>query len=330
MRLRVGVVGLGEGWESRHRPALRSLIDRYEVRAVSSGVALLAEQAAADFQCVSIDGFRALACREDIDAVLMLGQDWYGPLPIVAACQRGKAVYCATALEMRVQQAWEVKRHVDQSGVAFMAELPRRQTPATLRLKELIATHLGPPRLLFCQQRSRTGRSSHVNGAGQAAGDLVLLEQCDWCRYVVGQEVAGVQAAAHQAQDGRLDYRQINLDFVGHDDAPVVAQISYGDYLPPTWSEAASFRPPSDLQVVCERGVAFVDLPANVTWFDEAGRHHESLEHDRPVGEQLLKLFHRSVTSLVRRTSGLNDACQALRMVEAAEQSVLERRRIAL
>ena len=32
------------------------------------------------------------------------------------------------------------------SGVAFMAEFPRRLFPATLRLKELIATRLGKPR----------------------------------------------------------------------------------------------------------------------------------------------------------------------------------------
>ena len=41
----------------------------------------------------------------------------------------------------------------EESGIAFMAEFPRRQAPATLRLKELIATRLGEPRLLFCHRR---------------------------------------------------------------------------------------------------------------------------------------------------------------------------------
>lgn len=329
MRLRVGVIGLGDCWESRHRPALRSLVDRYEVRAVSTGVSLLAEQAAADFQCAAVDGFRAVALREDIDAVLMLGQDWYGPLPILAACERGKAVYCATTLEMRPQQALRIKQQVDDSGVAFMAELPRRQAPATLRLKELIATHLGQPQLLFCHQRFRTVRGQRTEGVAEAAAQRSLLETCDWCRYVVGGEVAGVRAVTHHRPDGRADYRQISLDFQVDQGPAPLAQLSHGDYIAPHWPEAVSFRPPSDLQVCCERGVAFVDLPANVTWFDEAGRHHESLEHDRPVGEQLLNLFHRSVTSLVRRTSGLDDACEALRMVEAAQQSSVEGRRIA-
>ena len=58
-------------------------------------------------------------------------------------------------------------------------------------------------------------------------------------------------------------------------------------------------------------GIAFVDLPATLVWFDEAGRHQESLESERPLGEQLLTHFYRAVTSLVRRTCDLEDACLA-------------------
>ena len=59
----------------------------------------------------------------------------------------GKAVYCAAALDFDTEQARQIKQRVEASGVAFMAEFPRRQAPATLRLKELIATRLGSPRL---------------------------------------------------------------------------------------------------------------------------------------------------------------------------------------
>ena len=153
MRLRVGIVGLGDAWENRHRPALRSLADRFEVRAVCNEVALLAEQAAREFNATPVDGFRALMAREDIDAVLILSPDWYGLLPIVAACDAGKAVYCAAGLDIDPEQAKQLRDRVEEAGIAFMAECPRRQAPATLRLKELICTRLGKPRLLFCHQR---------------------------------------------------------------------------------------------------------------------------------------------------------------------------------
>ncbi len=77
--------------------------------------------------------------------------------------------------------------------------------------------------------------------------------------------------------------------------------------MPAAWHEAVSYRPPAALQVSCENGVAFIDLPSTLIWFDAAGRHMESLESERPVGEQLLTIFHRAVTSLVRKIGDLED-----------------------
>ncbi len=78
MKLRVGLVGLGNAWEVRHRPALRALSDRFEVRAICEPVAHWAHIAAQEFGAAPVDGFRALAEREDIDAVLVLSSQWYG------------------------------------------------------------------------------------------------------------------------------------------------------------------------------------------------------------------------------------------------------------
>ncbi len=133
MKLRIGLVGLGNTWEVRHRPALRALSDRFEVRAVCEPVAHRAEIVAREFEAHAVDGFRALAEREDIDAVMVLSGQWYGALPILAACDAGKAVYCAAALDFDTEQAGLIKRRVEASGVAFMAEFPRRQAPATRR-----------------------------------------------------------------------------------------------------------------------------------------------------------------------------------------------------
>src|SRR5271155_1362745 len=99
MKLRVGVVGIGNAWEVRHRPALRALSDRFEVRAICEPVAHRAQLVAREFGAVAVDGFRALAEREDVDAILLLSGQWFGALPILAACEQGKAVYCAAPLD---------------------------------------------------------------------------------------------------------------------------------------------------------------------------------------------------------------------------------------
>lgn len=335
MKLRVGLVGIGQGWESHYRNALRALTDRFEVRAVCSDVALRAEQIATEFQARHVDGYRALASRDDVDAVLLLAPDWYGPLPVYAACDFGKALFCTSAWEMEPRHAYEMKSRVEQAGIAFMAEFARRHAPATLRLKELIATRLGEPQMLLCHRRMNT---SGPNGmatrrTSQASGPRDVLELVDWCCYVVGKAPSSVLGVQQEGLSGSEEcgYQMINLGFENQgEEASAMAQIHCGQLLPPTWKEAISFRPPAELQVCCEHGVAFLDLPSTLIWFDEAGRHQESLESERPVGEQLLTQFHRAVTSLVRRTSDLEDTYRSITIVQKANESAQDGRRLPL
>ena len=339
MKLRVGVVGLGQAWETRHAPALRALADRFEVRAFCDPVAHRAEEIAHRWPARTCDGFRALASSPDIDAVLLLSARWYGALPILAACDAGKAIYCSAALDLDTHAADEVRRRVREAGVAFMAEFPCRLAPTTLRLKELMATRLGLPRLLFCNRRF----TSHAeNGHSFYTSDMrQLIEMVDWCRDVVGSEATSVVGAAHASaplgcaerhEAGPKDYLVMTLDFSpkGEIGTGPVAQIACGSYVAPQWHEAAAFRRPADLQVVCQRGIAFLDLPHTLVWFDEAGQHSELLEHDRPVGEQLFLHFHRHVSSLVLKTSSLEDSYRALAIVNKAQESYAKGCRLEL
>jgi predicted dehydrogenase len=224
------------------------------------------------------------------------------------------------------------------SGVAFMAEFPKRQAPATLRLKELIATKLGRPRLLFCHQRvpTETHNGEQPQGTPKTGVSRThdLIELVDWCRYVVGAEATSVLGLTHMSQTvpEQIDYEMMSLDFSGESGpgTKCTAQISSGRYMPAHWPEAVSYRPPAALQVACENGIAFVDLPTTLVWFDKAGRHMESLDSERPVGEQMFSQFHRAVTSLVRSTTGLEDAFRAMCIVQQAHASHAEGRRMML
>ncbi len=337
MRLRVGLIGLGDYWDRRYGPALRALGDRFEVRAVCEQVAHRAETAAHQFRATQVDGFRALTAREDIDAVLILAPQWYGSLPILAACEAGKAVYCAAGMSFDPTEAALVKERVEQAEIAFMAEFPRRHAPATLRLKELVVTRLGAPQLLFCHQRraASTQHEATISGCGQGRSvGCELVELVDWCRYVVGGEptrVTGLMHSSH-ATGGENDYQMMSLDFSSSEElgAGAVAQISCGRYIPADWHEAIGYRPLAELQVSCERGMAFVDLPASLVWFDEAGRHQESLDSERPLGEQLLAQFYLAATGCACNPCDLDDVYRAVTIVEQARRSHCEGRRLAL
>ena len=335
MKLRIGLLGLGDQWHTMHRPSLLKLADRFEVRAVCCEIAQLSLKVAREFNAAAMDGFRALIEREDIDAVFALSPDWVGPIPLVAACEAGKAVFSATALDISKDQIEEVRKRIDRSGVAFMAELPRRYCPATLRLKELIATRLGRPRILFCHQRMSTEEQSNRKRRGEYCPLTWrhLMELVDWCCDLLGQYPISVTSEIHEQHSESRDvfYQMVNLQFAGEEGAAgTMAQMSVGHYVPERWSEALSFRKPSNLQVSCEKGMAFIDLPNLLTWFDDGGPHTESLESDQPMGERMLDQFYRNVTSLVRRANDLDAAYRTLMIVNAAHESASEGRRIML
>ena len=336
MKLRIGLIGLGGAWQSRHRAALRMQQDRFDVRAVFSTISKLAENGAAEFQADPMDGYRALVDRCDIDAVMILERSWLGWLPLLAACEAGKAVYWAGDFDFDPVRDRNVHQAIEESGVAFMAEFPRRFAPATLRMKELIATRLGPPRLVFCHCRMQVPSNGSKRTDECPRGDSFspveqeLVELVDWTRYIVDRDPASMNCTMHHGQHS-VDYQCLSLDFeAGQNSPPVTAQVSCGNYIPSAWAEAVNFRPPAAMQVCCERGVAFIDLPSTITWFDDAGRHLESLDTESPVGEQLLTQFHRSVTSLVRDLGSLNDVYHSTKILAAARKSVADGTRIQL
>ena len=320
MKLRVGVVGVGRAWESRHLPALRALADRIEVCAVCDPVQHRAEHAAGQLGATAHDGYRVLIGRDDLDAVMLLSAGFYGATPIHAACEFGKAVYCAATIDLTAEEATELRNRVEESGIAFMAEFPCRWSPATLRLKELIATRLGRPKLLFLNRR-RTVAAKTDGNVDRCLRDLVEL--VDWCRYVTDSDPLSLTATSHRCPPAHHDYFSVSLSFpaqVGSNVQPM-AIINCGDYVPESMQESLAYRRPADLKVVCEGGIAFVDLPNTVAWFDDAGQHLETLDHERPVGEHLLITFQRAVESLVLQSSSLEDAHRAIVIANQAKKS---------
>ncbi len=366
MKLRVGLIGLGDQWESRHRDALRSLSDRFEVCAICCEVAHRSSMVAKEFGASPIDGFRAMLERNEIDAVLALASDWVGPLPIIAACEAGKAVYSTGAFDLIPEQVDELRRRVDDSGVAFMTELPRRHAPATIRIKELIATRLGQPRLIFCHQRFSVEQQTDRLRRGKycPVAWRNMMELVDWVCYLTDRTPSSVTSArylddrcvpeAKSADDSITNgsvqtksmaadtsgsagpqhetyYQMVNLQFDSEDGSdPIMAQISVGHYIPDSWPDALSYRRPAEVQIACENGAAFADLPTNLIWFDRAGQHTESLEQDMPVGQQMLTNFHRSVTSLVRNSADMQNAYRAMSIVLAANESSESGKRVPL
>ena len=83
-RLRVGVIGLGRLWETRHKPSLARLEDRFRVTAVYDTVYRRAELEAAQIGCAACEGLSALVERPDVDVIYLLSRQWFGLHPITS------------------------------------------------------------------------------------------------------------------------------------------------------------------------------------------------------------------------------------------------------
>ncbi len=333
VRLRVGVVGLGRLWEARHKPALAKLTDRFSVVAVYDQVARRAEIEANQLGCQAVDGLVELIRRPDVDAVYLLTPQWFGLHPIELACQYGKPIYCALPLSGDETELERLDGLVRSSGVKFMPEFARRFYPTTIRLRELLATKLGPPRLVVGQGRlfgfdryGQPGPSTQIAPASLLVdpGSYLL----DWCRFVFKGEPTSVQGWSGtilpQGETSDADFVTYLLEFGGGS----VAQVSAGKYHRAPWGEASRFLPQPGIQVYAERGVAWLEMPDRIHWTDSEGTHEEKLPLEPTVGELLNDHFHRLVRGAQSMAPTWDDTIAVARLIASIRKSGEEGRRI--
>lgn len=336
--LRVGVIGLGRLWEARHKPALLRMTNRFRVVALYDQVARRAEIEAHQLRCEAMDGLRALIERPDIDALYLLTPQWFGLHPVEIACEAGKAVYCATPLTEDAEKLRQLAGLIHQSRIPFMPELARRFYPATLRLRELIATTLGRPRLIVGHTRlSGYDRYSVPGPATQLTLAPLAIDPggnlLDWCRFVFGAEPSTIQGFGAEVfrdnPDGSGtgvlpgdDFEASVLVFPGGE----VAELSLARYHRAVWGDAHTFLPRPGFQVFAERGVAWLEMPDQIRWSDSAGLHEEKLPLEPSVGEVLNDHFYRLVRGAQSLAASIDDVLEMTRLVAAGRRSRAEGR----
>ncbi len=332
-RLRVGVVGLGRLWETRHKPSLARMEDRFRVTAVYDQVYRRAEMEAAQIGCAACEGLSALVERPDVDVIYLLSRQWFGLYPIALACAAGKPVYCALPLADDLAELEELVKLVEASGIVFMPEFARRCYPATLRLKELLATELGPPRLVVGHSRLYGfDRYALPGPTTQIAPAPLLIDPgsylLDWCGFVfesLPEAVQGVRCrviptGAAAAAGEEPDFESFVARFAGG----ASSHISFGLYHRASWGDATRFLPPPGFQVYAERGVACLEMPERIQWSGAGGIQDERLPLEPTVGDVLNDQFHRLVRGHHSLAPTIRDALINARLVRDVRRSQIE------
>jgi predicted dehydrogenase len=320
VRLRVGVIGLGRLWEARHKPALMRLGDRFRVAAVYDQVARRAEIEANAIGCHAAAGIHALIERSDVDVIYLLSPQWFGMHALEPAVESGKPVYCALPLAAEPALIERLDGRLRDGKSFFMPEFARRHYPATIRLRELLATRLGPPRLIVGQVRlSGFDRYGQPGPSTQIAPAPLLLDPgsyvLDWTRYVFQSEPMSLQGSGNVMipgpTAGEHDVEALAIEFPGGG----LAQWTIARYHRGAWGEAARFLPTPGIQVFAERGAAWLEMPDRIVWTDSEGQHEERLSLEPTIGETLNAHFHRAIRGQQPFAPAWPDAVTAARLV---------------
>ena len=329
VRLGVGVVGLGRLWETRHKPSLLRLQDRFRVTAVYDQVHRRAEIEADHLGCVACEGLAALVERPDVDVIYLLSPQWFGLHPARLACAAGKGVYCALPLAAELGELERLARRVEETGICFMPEFARRCYPATLRLKELLATSLGPPRLVLGHSRLFGFDRYAVPGpTTQIAPAPLLIDPgsylLDWCSFLMHSPPTSVsgwrcEVLPEEGVPGEPDFESFVAVFPGG----ATAQIAYGRYHRGRWGDASRFLPASGFQVLAQRGAAWLEMPERIQWSDSSGTHEERLPLEPTVGDVLNDQFHRLVRKGQALAPTIHDALDIAHLIHHLKQSPL-------
>ncbi len=331
--LGIGVIGLGRLWESRHRPALARPGGRFRVAAVFDQVARRANVEAARLRCVASVGLAQLVERPDVHAVYLLDPQWFGLHPALLARRLGKPVYCAPPLAADPPALAELAADRSESP-PFTPELARRLYPSTLRLRELLATTLGPVRSIEGFSRvADFDRNAEPGPATQLAHLPLTIDPgaslLDWCRWVIGAEPVALTAESGTAES-------VDAPAAGRDSAGFLAEFPGGatariSYRRPVRDESAQLSIRPGFRVIAEEGSAFVEPPDRVHWIDAAGlSHDEHLTAGPGLGEALNDQFLRHLQGEPSLAPTLADALAVARLARALEQGRREGRRVSL
>ena len=311
----VGVAGVGPGWPDQ-RAALLALRGRVRVAAVHDAVPLRADAAAAEVGAAPADGLLALARRSDVRAVLLGDPAWWGLAALDLLLTAGRPVLLAGPTDPGDDRLDALAARAASAGTVVVPDLARRFTPATLRLRELAATVLGPVHAVRVVA-PRPAAPPLQESYRQPADADRFAKLADWCAHLLPGRVGEVDAAADPAAG------PATCELRCEPGSPVTGEAGDGPGALLTiadWGDDGDA--PVKAVVRCERGAATLtgggDLRFTVRGEPE---RVEDLSGERPGFETLLTLFLRRAVGGLIPAPDLHDLNAALTLTRAATLS---------
>ena len=294
----LGIVGSGPLWEARYRAAA-SALTRARVAAVFSPQISDGETLAHESGGQLFHSLRKLIDPAKVRALLILESGWSREWAISLAIAQQIPVFVALPIDDELPRVASFLVGQESEGAVVVPGVLLRATPATLRLRELIATKLGAIQELAIELTSNEPADSQA------------ISAIDWCRSLLSSTVSQIERVA--ATDGQLLVMSCGRR-TPHS-LPVRTEIRIRCVVTSPESPPAV---PFVARVRCQQGIAELTGETRLRWQTETESAEESLENDRPTEQVLLDLFLRRVVGGVvpiPSWAELQEACRLWKSV---------------
>lgn len=296
----LGIIGFAA--EVEDDPVLQSLLrqQRMKLRAAYSCRYSQVESFARRLQIIPFGSVRKLTESDSIHGLIW--NETVGRMELLKWGLSGQAKHLLLrqkALELcSLELLVCLQTQAAQQAVVVLPELGHRWTPATLRLRELIATKLGPIQSVCTSVQCAHGQYERLVGV------------VDWLRTL--QAVPEIHVTALPGQE------KIQLDFQCLRRAPVPCEIDISSGAPEE-NPKPVLNPPAEIH--CERGVVRIDSEHRLTWDTGNGSTEESLDHERTSTDVMLDLFGRRIAGGIIPIPDINEVLRSCRIVKAIQTS---------
>lgn len=310
-KVSVALIGVGSSWELYYRNAIERLSSKLSIRAVCDSVQLRAASVADEFEATAVSCPWQLTQRTDLHAWLILDPGWYHTYPAELAVHHARPALYANTFAPPLNDLTQILKRSLERGETLMPEFPQRFTPATTRLRELIATRLGPVRrieITIPRTTEFTSIDCWLNHNQESFVGLV-----DWCSCLIGSACDRVAVgAAGSPLQVELNFRP-RATAVGN---PAIVSVNFEGSC-----ESQIVR-----RVECERGNVIMNSPTQIGWYADTASGDETLSHERSPHEIILDQFCRRALGGLVPVPTLGDALQAITITQLTVQAALARR----
>lgn len=256
--------------------------------------------------------------RQAGDGVLVIAAEWSGPFAISAAIEAGRSVLVAPAVLAATPRLADLDTRARAQRVLVMPELRLRYTPSTLRLRELLATDLGPIATVEIRALAASVRSTPP----------VLREVFDWCRVVLGALPQTIGCRSGQNGKGQAVVTTTWSGPVAGSrsrTSTVTIELPTPEHTAEAGAAPSGSAPadawPLEFTVHCKDGEARIEDAVHLRWRAGGRERIESLSTERTAVGVAVDHFARRLAGGLIPVPDLGDVDCADRLVELAGRS---------